>query len=115
MPYQMHIAIFIIKAKTILSEERSILSIKFIRFKYIWHVKIDERIQACEASQLDKAAATISGRVERVHAVVKADMRCYEPDYYVDRCNDLADDLKEKDLKEFANTGLCSPHSQIVE
>ena len=31
-------------------------------------------------------------------------MKCYEPDYYVDRCSDLADDLKHNDLKEFANT-----------
>ena len=37
-------------------------------------------------------------------------MKCYEPDYYVDRCSDLADDLKQNDLKEFANTA-----TQMVE
>ena len=27
----------------------------------------------------------ISGRVQRIHDVVMADMECYEPDYYVER------------------------------
>ena len=53
---------------------------------------------------LDKAAAYIAGRVERVHDVVKADMRCYESDYFVDRANDLADELKSNNLVEFTKT-----------
>lgn len=70
--------------------------------------------QCVEASQekdptsLDKAAAMISGRVQRIHDVVMADMACYEPDYYVDRCKELTTELNEIQLKQFANTATRS-------
>ena len=60
------------------------------------------------AMTLDKSAATISGRVERIHDIVKADMKCYEPDFYVDKCNELADELKNVHLKDFANTATTT-------
>ena len=53
---------------------------------------------------MDKSAAFITGRVERVHDVVKADMACYESDYYVDRATELADELKNNNLQEFTST-----------
>ena len=68
---------------------------------------IGQCIQAAQdkdAGDLDKAAAYITGRVERVHDVVKADMKCYESDYFVDRANELADELKNNNLEEFTKT-----------
>lgn len=64
--------------------------------------------QEKDAMTLDKSAATISGRVERIHDIVKADMKCYEPDFYVDKCNELADELKNVHLKDFANTATTT-------
>ena len=64
--------------------------------------------QEKNAIDLDKAAAIISGRVQRIHDVVMADMACYEPDYYVDRCKELATELNEIQLRQFANTATRS-------
>ena len=66
----------------------------------------------------------ISGRVQRIHDVVMADMECYEPDYYVERlkkqinlyiiylyilmflsrCKELTTSMNDDHLKQFANT-----------
>ena len=63
-----------------------------------------EASQERDAKALDKAAAMISGRVQRIHDVVMADMACYEADYYVDRCKELATELNDIQLRQFANT-----------
>ena len=67
-----------------------------------------EASQERDAKNLDKAAAMISGRVQRIHDVVMADMACYEPDYYVDRCKELASELNSIQLRQFANTATRS-------
>ena len=45
--------------------------------------------QAKESENLDHAAGSIQGRVQRVHDVVMADMDNYEPDWYTDKVNSI--------------------------
>jgi len=50
-------------------------------------------LQAKESENLDHAAGSIQGRVQRVHDVVMADMDNYEPDWYTDKVREEADKL----------------------
>ena len=53
-------------------------------------------LQSKELDSLDRTAGAISGRVERVHQVVLAEMDNYEPDYYTDKVREDAAKLMEE-------------------
>lgn len=53
-------------------------------------------LQSKELDSLDRTAGAISGRVERVHQVVLAEMDNYEPDYYTDKVREDTAKLMEE-------------------